>query len=137
MFKQLECIIYYGQHKIGMIKLENNLYALRNTHYMNSTVGISVYNLHKRLSHISYDYIKCLLQYDAFVLTQRITDFDKKQCIDCVKANIEQTVLPKTRSLEISANYSNIIHMDIISPVSHEGYKNIQYLLTLVDDTTR
>ena len=71
------------------------------------------------------------------MLTQRITDFNKKQCIDCVKANIEQTVLPKTRSLEISANYSNMIHMDIIGPVSHEGYKNIQYLLMLVDDTTR
>ena len=70
------------------------------------------------------------------MLTQRITDFNKKQCIDCVKANIEQTVLLKTRSLEISANYSNIIHMDIISPVSYEGYKNIQYLLMLVDDTT-
>ena len=45
-------------------------------------------------------------------------------------------MLPKTRSLEISANYSNIIHMDIISPVSHEGYKNIQYLLILVNNTT-
>ena len=136
MFKQLECIIYYRQHKIETIKLKNNLYALRNTHYMNSVVRISVYNLHKRLGHISYDYIKCLLQYNTFVLTQRIMDFNKKQCIDCVKANIEWTVLPKTRSLEISANYSNIIHMDIIGPVSHEGYKNIQYLLMLVDDTT-
>ena len=70
------------------------------------------------------------------MLTQRITDFDKKQCIDCVKANIEQTVLLKTRSSEISVNYGNIIHMNIIGPVSHEGYKNIQYLLMLVDDAT-
>ena len=45
-------------------------------------------------------------------------------------------MLPKTRSLEISVNYSNIIHIDIIGPVSYEGYKNIQYLLTLVDDAT-
>ena len=65
MFKQSEYIIYYEQYKIGTIKLENNLYMLRNTHYMNSAVRISVYNLHKRLSHISYDYIKCLLQYDV------------------------------------------------------------------------
>ena len=136
MFKQSEYIIYYRQCKIRTIKLENNLYVLRNTHYINSVVGISVYNLHKCLSHISYNYIKCLLQHNTSVLTQRITDFDKKQCIDCVKANIEQTVLPKTRSLEISANYSNIIHMDIIGPVSHEGYKNIQYLLTLVNNAT-
>ena len=26
--------------------------------------------------------------------------------------------------------------MDIVGPVSHEGYKNIRYLLTLVDDAT-
>ena len=136
MFKQLECIIYYRQHKIRIIKLKNNLYVLRNTHYMNFVVGISVYNLHKQLSHISYNYIKCLLQHNTLVLTQRITDFDEKQCIDCVKVNIEQTVLPKTRSLEISVNYSDIIHIDIIGPVSYEGYKNIQYLLMLVDDTT-
>ena len=136
MFKQTECIVYYKQCKIGTIKLKNNLYVLRNTYYLNSISRISVYNLHKCLSHISYDYIKCLLWHNTSVLTQRITDFDKKQCIDCIKANIEQTVLPKTRSSEISANYSNIIHMDIIGPVSHEGYKNIQYLLMLVDDTT-
>ena len=70
------------------------------------------------------------------MLIQRIMDFDKKQCIDCIKANIEQTVLLKTRSLEISANYSNMIHINIIGLISYEGYKNIQYLLTLVDDTT-
>ena len=89
MFKQVEYIIYYKQCEIRMIKLENNLYVLKNTYYMNSVTGISVYNLYKCFSHISYDYIKCLLQHNTFVLTQRITDFDKKQCIDCVKANIE------------------------------------------------
>ena len=70
------------------------------------------------------------------MLTQRIMDFDKKQCVNCIKANIKQTALLKTRSLEISVNYSNMIHMDIISLISHEGYKNIQYLLMLVNDTT-
>ena len=136
MFKQLECIIYYRQHEIRTIKLENNLYALRNTHYMNSTVRISVYNLHKRLSHISYNYIKCLLQHNTFVLIQRIMDFDKKQCVNCIKANIKQTALLKTRSSEISVNYSNIIHIDIIGLISYKGYKNIQYLLMLVNNTT-
>ena len=70
------------------------------------------------------------------MLTQRITDFNKKQCVDCIKANIKQTALSKTRSSEISANYSNIIHINIISPISYKGYKNIQYLLMLVDNTT-
>ena len=136
MFKQLEYIIYYGQHKIRTIKLENNLYVLRNTYYMNSVIRISVYNLYKCFSHISYDYIKCLLQHDTFVLIQRIMDFNKKQCVDCIKVNIKQTALLKTRSLEISVNYSNMIHMNIIGLIFHEGYKNIQYLLMLVDDTT-
>ena len=135
MFKQSEYIIYYKQHKIRIIKLKNNLYVLRNTYYMNSVIRISVYNLHKCLSHISYNYIKHLLQHNVFVLTQRITNFDKKQCVDCIKVNIEQTTLLKTRSSEISANYSDIIHMDIIGSISYEGYKNIQYLLTLVNDT--
>ena len=70
------------------------------------------------------------------MLTQRITDFDKKQCVDCIKVNIKQTALPKTRSLEISVNYGDMIHIDIIGPIFYEGYKNIQYLLMLVDDTT-
>ena len=54
MFKQLEYIIYYKQYKIRIIKLENNLYVLRNTYYMNSITGISVYNLYKCLSYIIY-----------------------------------------------------------------------------------
>ena len=70
------------------------------------------------------------------MLIQRITDFDKKQCINCIKVNIKQTVLLKTRSSDISVNYSNIIHMDIISLIFYEGYKNIQYLLMLVNNTT-
>ena len=37
--------------------------------------------------------------------------------------------------MEISANYSNIIYMDIVGPVSHKEYKNIQYLLILVNNT--
>ena len=69
-------------------------------------------------------------------VTQRIMSFDKKQYINCIKVNIEQTVLLRMQTSEISANYSNIIHIDIIGPISHEGYKNIQYLLMLVDDTT-
>ena len=136
VFKQTECIIYYKQYKIRMIKLENNLYALRNTHYINSMSRISVYELYKHLSHISYNYIKCLLWHNVSILSQKIIDFNKKQCVDCIKANIERTAIPKIQSSDISANYSNIIHMDIVSPVSYEGYKNIRYLLTLVDDAT-
>ena len=103
---------------------------------MNSTVRISVYNLYKHFSYISYNYIKCLLQHNVFVLTQKIINFNKKQCVDCIKVNIKQTALLKTRFLEISANYSNIIHINIISLISYKGYKNIWYLLMLVNDTT-
>ena len=102
---------------------------LRNTHYLNFISRISVYNLYKCLSHISYDYIKCLLQSNTSILLQKIINFDKTQCIDCIKANIKQTVLLRMQTLKISANYSNIIHIDIVSLVSHKGYKNIQYLL--------
>ena len=79
MFKQAEYIIYYRQHEIETIKLENNLYVLRNTHYMNFMTEISVYNLHKHLRHISYDYIKCLLQYNTFVLQLFVKVLQKRQ----------------------------------------------------------
>ena len=61
MFKQTEYIIYYKQYKIKIIKLENNLYILKNTYYINFVTRISVYNLYKHFSYISYNYIKCLL----------------------------------------------------------------------------
>ena len=69
MFKQTECIIHHKQCEIGTIKLENNLYVLRNTHYINSISGISVYELYKHLGHISYNYIKCLLQHNTLILS--------------------------------------------------------------------
>ena len=135
MFKQTECIVYHKQHKIGTIKLKNNLYALRNTYYLNSISRISVYDLYKHLSHISYDYIKCLLQSNTSILSQKIINFNKTQCVDCIKANIEQTVLLRIQTLKISTNYSNIIYIDIVSIVSYKKYKNIQYLLILVNNT--
>ena len=78
MFKQIEYIVYYRQYKISTIKLKNNLYMLRNTHYLNSISRISIYNLYKYLSHISYDYIKYLLQSNISILLQKIINFDKK-----------------------------------------------------------
>ena len=78
MFKQTECIVYYKQYKIDTIKLKNNLYMLRNTHYLNSISRISIYNLYKCFSYISYNYIKCLLQSNILILLQKITNFNKK-----------------------------------------------------------
>ena len=77
MFKQTEYIVYYKQYKISTIKLKNNLYVLKNTYYLNSISKISMFNLYKCLSHISYDYIKCLLQSNISILLQKIINFNK------------------------------------------------------------
>ena len=116
--------------------LDRNLYMIRNAYTLSMSNGLSIYELHRRLGHISYDYLKRLLKTNPTILKQQITNFDEKQCVECIKANIEQAPIPKIRMSEQSANFGDIIHIDIVGPIHPLGYQQTKYMLTIVDDAT-
>ena len=68
---------------------------IRNAYSLSMSNELSIYDLHHRLGHISYDYLKRLLKTNPSVLKQRITNFEEKQCVECIKANIERSPIPK------------------------------------------
>ena len=78
IYDVLGCSVYRNNACIGHIKLNRNLYMIRNAYSLSLSNGLSIYELHRRLGHISYDYLKRLLKTSPNIITQRITDFEEK-----------------------------------------------------------
>ena len=83
---------------------------LINQHRMNSVKVSSLYDIHRRLGHISYDYLKRLIKSDAGIVNAKIIDWEEKQCLECVKANITRSTIPKTRSSSLASKFGDHLH---------------------------
>ena len=59
---------------IRCIQMTNNLYMLYNNHLLKTMNELSIYNLHKQLGHISYNYIKQLLKEHPNILKTKVTN---------------------------------------------------------------
>ena len=73
---------------IRYIQMTSNLYIIYNNHLLKTMNELTIYNLHKQLGHISYNYIKQLLKEHPNVLKTKVTNYKEKECIECIKANI-------------------------------------------------
>ena len=73
---------------IRYIQMTSNLYIIYNNHLLKTINELTIYNLHKQLGHISYNYIKQLLKEHPNVLKTKVMNYEEKECIECIKANI-------------------------------------------------
>ena len=116
--------------------MTSNLYIIYNNHLLKTMNELTIYNLHKQLGHISYNYIKQLLKEHPNVLKTKVTNYKEKECIECIKANIQCTTILRLQESPLAQTFGNHIYIDIVGPIKPYVYKNIHYLLTIVDDAT-
>lgn len=99
--------------------------------------SITLYELHKRMGHISYTYLKKLLKLDTNITTLEISDFTEIQCEDCTIANIQRNPIPKKRTSQLAKAFGDHFHIDIFGKLRTTAIGGYLYLLTIVDDATR
>lgn len=134
-----DCEIYKSDGQLcGVIKAINGLYIIKNPTmqafvHSASTQGISLYELHCRLGHSSYEYLKRIIAQLPF----KINDLTEKKCEICVEANIKRQNIPKIRTSELSDSFGDKFHIDIWGPAPTQALGGIRYFLTIVDDATR
>jgi hypothetical protein len=142
IFYNGHCTIHTSNTCIGTVKKSNDLYtlssiiprALLSVH----TTGITLYNLHKKLGHISYFQINKLLETSKLIITERITDCTETQCKDCILNNICRNPVPKKRTSPFAAKFGDHFHIDIFGPMPTESITGkYLYWLTIVDNATR
>ena len=58
MYDMNGCLVYRNDECIGHIMLDHNLYMIHNAYTLSLSNGLSIYDLHCHLGHISYNYLK-------------------------------------------------------------------------------
>ena len=110
-FKKGKCIVYKKNKIIASITPKDNLYYVYNI----NKEKVSYYDLHKKLGHISYNYIDKLLK-NKEITNFKVIDTKRIQCQECLNANIKRITIPKYSSKEICKNYGEKLHIDIWGP---------------------
>jgi hypothetical protein len=104
---------------------------------MNVLKEITLYDLHKKWGHVSYDYLKKLIAQNPEIINYKIKDFTEVKCVECGEANIKRNPIPHQCTYPLAETFDDHLHMDIWGPAPVEAYGKIRYLLTIVDNTTR
>ena len=121
---------------IRYIQMTSNLYIIYNDYLLKTMNELTIYDLYKQLGHISYNYIKQLLKEHPNVLKTKVTNYKEKECIECIKANIQCTTILRLQESPLAQTFGNYIYMNIVGPIKLYVYKNICYLLTIVNNAT-
>ena len=127
---------------MGVVQKSNDLYSLSTTRATSlasvSKSGISMYDLHKKLGHISYYQINKLLETSKLIITEHITDCTETPCEDCIINNIRRNPIPKICTSPFAPAFGDHFHIDIFGPLPTELITSrYLYWLTIVDDCTR
>lgn len=137
------CTIYDSSSScIAVLKKSNDLYSLSMTRISSLASvhksGITFYDLHKKLGHISYFQIKKLLETSKLIITTPIIDRTETPCEDCIMNNIRRNAVPKLRTSPLAKAFGDHFHIDIFGPLPTESIiGRYLYWLTIVDDATR
>jgi hypothetical protein len=140
-FYNSHCSIYESNTCIGLVQKLNNLYTLLSTIPQGlmsvSKSGITMFNLHKKLGHISYHHINKLLETLKLIITTPITDCTETPCENCIINNIRRNPVSKKRTSPLATAFGDHFHIDIFGPMPTESITGkYLYWLTIVDDAT-
>ena len=99
---------------------------------------LSLYELHERLGHINYAYIKRMIATGS-LRGLRLDPENKSEqpCIACTLAKIKRSTIPQQRQAPVALHYGDHFHMDIWGPAKVQTPSHGLYVLTIIDDATR
>lgn len=98
---------------------------------------ISLYDLHQRLGHLSYGYIKRLMKDRAvqgFVLNP--SQLEEVECDVCMRAKAVRKPIASERSSPRAEAFGDLMHMDVWGPAPVRTINHALYTLTILDDGT-
>ncbi|KIP03168.1 hypothetical protein PHLGIDRAFT_78019 [Phlebiopsis gigantea 11061_1 CR5-6] len=106
--------------------------------YAASGPQISLYDLHRRLGHLSYSYLKRMLKdSDGYGLSVDPARMEETECDVCPRAKATRQPIASHRSSPRAADFGDRIHMDVWGPAPVQTINHARYALTMIDDATR
>ncbi len=79
-----------------------------------STPQISLFELHKRLGHTSYTYLKRMLKDGALAgVNVDPSQMDETECEACLKAEAVRAPIASVRKTPIASHFGDIVHLDL------------------------
>jgi hypothetical protein len=118
----------------------NGLYKIEHSHVSAATIvqeRVSILTLHKRLGHISLEYIRALLRNNAVQGLQVIDEGSPYLCDSCEYAKTTRKHINKERQAPKAKNFGDEIHSDVWGPSPILSLGNRSYYVTFTDDATR
>ena len=100
--------------------------------------GLSLHELHERLGHVSYGYLKKMIKDGAIQgLTLDPNRLDEQECTVCMRAKAVRKPIASQRSSERAENFGDLLHMDVWGPAPVQTVNHCRYSLVILDDATR
>lgn len=128
---------------IGIIAKRNGVYAanwanMATTDDANTWPMLSLYDLHVRLGHVNYAYIKKMASSGKLKgLRLDPNHQEERSCVSCAVSKIRRTIVPPQRTSPTAPKYGDHVHMDIWGPAKVQTPSHGRYALTIVNDATR
>ncbi|THG92444.1 hypothetical protein EW026_g8467, partial [Hermanssonia centrifuga] len=99
---------------------------------------VSLYDAHIQNGHVSYEYIKKVLNADHKYLGLQIdpSKMEEPLCKACVKGKISRAPIRKERISNRAVNFGDILHMDLWGPSPVCAPGGLQYTFTILDEAT-
>ncbi|GBE85560.1 hypothetical protein SCP_0800770 [Sparassis crispa] len=124
---------------IARIPRVNNLYRIfYDSASLASPVQLSLFEIHKRLGHINYGYIKAMLRENRLAgIALNPHHSDETECRTCLAAKARRAPIAAVRRSPLAEKFREHFHMDIWGPATVFTIDHCKYCLTIVDDATR
>jgi hypothetical protein len=140
-FYNSQCSIFKSNTCIGLVHKINNLYMLLLTILQGlmsiHKSGITMFDLYKKLDHISYHQINKLLEMSKLIITTPITNCMETLYEDCIINNICRNPIPKKCTSPLATAFGDHFHINIFGFMPTESITGkYLYWLTIVNDAT-
>ncbi|OBZ68228.1 hypothetical protein A0H81_11842 [Grifola frondosa] len=137
-------LIICNQHNDIVISVprEDHLYRIfydsAHASLATSAVQLSLFEIHKRLGHVNYGYLKAMIQQNRLTgITLDPRSSEEVECKTCLAAKARRAPISSVRQSPLAEKFGEHLHMDIWGPASVLTIDRCRYALTIVDDATR
>lgn len=137
VFDNVSCRIYDEDRELmATAPLVDDMYQLNGKKLNRCNVAKSAQPdqelWHRRMGHTCHEN---LLSTRKATVGMQFTEGKRERCITCVKG--KQTRSPFGRTGDRAVNVLDLIHSDVLGPISTASFGGARYLLTFVDDCSR
>lgn len=135
IFENKRGIITKGDNVIAIAhRNELELYELNFKKVVHANVSMRMNELelwHKRMGHLNYEDLK-RLQKQTVGINTKFVDSSHELCEICIEG--KQTPMAHNKHRKRAKRPLQLIHSDLIGPISPISHQNMRYVLTFIDD---